>query len=324
MKYLLSTGWIVAMIIGISLCVYANSDSEVAVCKSDSQRYNSIYHWRTTFDVDSTEVAFIKQHNISRIYLRMFDVALEQNLDGISEIVPIATTKFVSEIPAGVEVVPVTYITLDALKQMSGEEEDYAMLIVERLLAMASYNKCGTIKEMQLDCDWTKSTKGSYDRLCSLVKSRLEQEGIKLSATIRLHQLQETPPPVDCGVLMLYNTGALKNPKTHNSILSIDDVKPYLKVKKYPLPLDYAFPTFEWWVRFENGRFSRIMTTEEETSSGNVYVRHERPTVTEILEVKQLVEDRLGKPANGNILYHLDKAQLKNYTEDEIAKILSF
>lgn len=107
-------------------------------------KQNSMYYWKTTFDIDSTEVAFLETHNIKRLYVRMFDVATEQDfLNGTAEIVPIATTKFVSEMPTGVEIVPVTYITIEALRAMNGKENEFAPLIVERLLAMASYNKCG-------------------------------------------------------------------------------------------------------------------------------------------------------------------------------------
>ena len=100
-------------------------------------KQNSMYYWKTTFDIDSTEVAFLEAHNIKRLYVRMFDVATEQDfLNGTTEIVPIATTKFVSEMPAGVDIVPVTYITIEALRAMNGKEDEFAPLIVERLLAM--------------------------------------------------------------------------------------------------------------------------------------------------------------------------------------------
>jgi hypothetical protein len=255
----------------------------------------------------------------------MFDVATEQNLlNGTTEINPIATTQFVSPIPSEVEIVPVVYITIDALRAMHGQEADYAELIVERALAMCRHNNCGTIKELQLDCDWTSKTKGSYNSLCKEARDILRNYDIALSATIRLHQLQESAPPVDRGVLMLYNTGALKNPKTKNSILDIDDAKPYLKATNYPIPLNYAYPTFGWGIEFEGEEFVRIVTDENETAAENRYIRKERASAQEILEVKALVEERLGKPANGNILYHLDETQLKNYTDDEISQILAY
>ena len=43
-----------------------------------------------------------------------------------------------------------------------------------------------------------------------------------------------------------------------------------------------------------------------------------------ILEVKNMVEKNFGKPASGNVLYHLDASQLKNYTNNEIDKILTY
>ena len=291
---------------------------------------NAIYYWRTTFALDSIERDFLQRHNIERIYLRMFDVAAELNpeTDGY-EAVPIATTRFPDDndesaqtVPEGIEIVPTVYITLDALRTMQGEEAKYAELMVERLRAMASYNKCGKIREMQFDCDWTASTRASFVKLCSVARERLHADTIALSATIRLHQLAEKAPPVDCGVLMLYNTGALKNPDTHNSILDIKDVRPYLRKRKCNIPLGYAYPTFGWGVRFHDGKFQRIVSRPEvESLDDGDTIRIERPTADEILEVKSLVEKELGLPSHRNILYHLDNEQLKYYTDDEITKI---
>jgi hypothetical protein len=308
----------------IALLVLASCGG-VSTRAKDFVKQNSMYYWKTTFDLDSTERAFLEKHNIKRLYVRMFDVALEPDyLNGSPEIVPIATTKFVSEIPAGVEIVPVAYITIDALRAMHGQESEYATLIVERLLAMASFNKCGDIREIQLDSDWTESTRNSYHSLCEKVKSELSAHNIMLSLTIRLHQMRETPPPADRGVLMLYNTGALKDPNTHNSILSIEDVKPYLSEIEYSLPLDYAYPVYGWGVKFSDNKFVSIVTTEDVQLKENEHIRYERPQVSEIVEVKELVEKSFGKPVSGNILYHLDSKQLKNYTSDEIDKILTY
>lgn len=53
-------------------------------------------------------------------------------------------------------------------------------------------------------------------------------------------------------------------------------------------------------------------------------IRYERPTSEDILEVKALVEENLGKPATGNILYHLDYSQLKHYADNEISQIFMY
>ena len=285
---------------------------------------NSIYYWRTTFALDSAEAAFIKKHNVERLYLRMFDVAIERDLlNGTSEIVPIATTQFLSQPPASLEIVPVVYITIDALRMMYGNEIEYATLIVDRLLAMANYNKCWAIREIQLDCDWTSSTKDSYHLLCKQVRNELARVGVELSVTIRLHQLKETPPPAHRGVLMLYNTGAIKNPETGNSILHIENVEPYLVDMRYPIPLDYVYPLFGWGVKFCNNKFVAIVSEDSTVIDDNEFIRYERASAEDILAVKELVEEHLGKPVNGNILYHLDYSQLKKYSNDEISKILA-
>ena len=290
-----------------------------------AEKRSSIYHWKSTFELDSAEVEFLQKHNIDRIYLKLFDVATEHNfLDGTTDIIPIATTKFVSAVPKGVEIVPVVYITIDALRAMEGREAEFANLIVERSVAMCNYNKLGKIRELQLDCDWTSTSKDVYCNLCKLVKDLLQTKEMALSITVRLHQLRESAPPADRGVLMLYNTGQLKNPKTRNSILDIADAKPYLKSTKYLIPLDYAYPAFGWGVKFNKDKFVAIVTDDYANGSGDEYIRHERATASEILKVKALVEDKLGKPASSNILYHLDEVQLKNYTDDEIAQIFAY
>ena len=285
---------------------------------------NSIYHWKTTFDINDSEAEFLNKHNIERIYVKMYDVAIEQNfVSGKADIVPIATTKFVSAIPRNVEIVPVVYITIDALRALSGCEAEIAELIVERTLAMCRHNECGEIKEMQLDCDWTSQTKVIYEELCSNVNNRLQTKGIDLSITVRLHQLRESAPPANRGVLMLYNTGQLKNINTKNSILDIADVRQYVKKGKYPIPLDYAYPAFGWGIKFKDDKFEAIVS-EGTIALEHEYIREERATATEVMNVKALVEKKLGKPQSGNILYHLDDTQLKNYTDDEITKILAY
>lgn len=289
---------------------------------------NAIYYWRTTFELTAVDESFLQRHNIKRIYLRMFDVAAEFNPDTDSyEAVPIATTRFLPDeftmqVSKDIEIVPTVYITLDALRAMQGDEAKYAGLIVERLRAMASYNNCGKIREMQFDCDWTASTRASYAKVCRIACKSLHTDSIALSTTIRLHQLAEDAPPVDCGVLMLYNTGALKNPDIRNSILDIDDVRPYLHKRKCDIPLDYAYPTFGWGVKFHDGKFQRIVThPETELLGEGDTIRIERPTADDVLAVKTLVEKELGIPSRCNILYHLDKEQLKYYPDNEIAEI---
>ena len=133
---------------------------------------------------------------------------------------------------------------------------------------------------------------------------------IKVSSTIRLHQLAQTPPAVDYGVLMCYNTGDFKDFKTKNAILDIKDVQPYAKyLKQYKLPLKLALPDYSWDVEFDG---NKSFVPKEAVK----YIRHEEVSAKTILDVKALVEKNYGKMPI--VLYHLDSVQLSKYNDDEI------
>ena len=56
----------------------------------ERQHQRSIYYWSTTFQLDSTKRTFLKEHQINRIYLRYFDVVVDDN----GEPMPNATVRF--------------------------------------------------------------------------------------------------------------------------------------------------------------------------------------------------------------------------------------
>ncbi len=312
---------------------------------------NSIYYWRTVFQLNETEEEFLKKHDVERLYLRMFDVvpASPVGEQQYSMIKPIATTIFKSPIPEGVSVVPTVYITLKGLTYMKDSEKKSAELMTKRILTMAQANKLGDIKEVQVDCDWTKTTEKSYFAFCKYMRDILHSKGIALSATIRLHQLSGDMPAVDRGTLMLYNTGSVKNAKTENSILSYEVVKTYVKnVDKVSIPLDFAYPTFSWGVRFKDNNFLALMRCDdfsntelyrlnnngtyevikdheyqgEKITKGET-IRVEHSHFDEIKKVKTYIEGKIKQSSYSTIIYHLDSRNLSKYNENEIKAIYS-
>lgn len=294
---------------------------------------NAVYYWRTTFNPDSAEMKFLADNNVRRMYIRYFDVVAEDlHLTGRKEVIPNATIRFDAPVPESVEsVVPTVYITIDALRESAGKEQELAGQIVRRVLNMSSYNEVNRADELQLDCDWTESTRESYFTLCRAVRdslSAMSKDPMRLSSTIRLHQLRQDAPPVDYGVLMVYNTGSFLNPDTRNSILDYDDVEPYLrKEADYSLPLDVAYPTYEWTLSYRNGKFLGIVrdtATVPDSLKGD-RIRTESADFATISRVKELIDSRIPAAANGrsNILYHLDSKQLSTFSPDEINKIYS-
>lgn len=286
---------------------------------------NGIYYWKTVFQLNETDLNFLEEHHVERLYLRFFDVvpadkSIKSDFD--FEAVPNATIAFKDAVPNNVEIIPVVYITIDALRLIVHSENDYAGLIAERVLNMADFHDLVHIKEVQLDCDWTQQTQDGYFAFCQAVKDKLEPYGIQLSCTIRLWQLACTCPPVDRGVLMLYNTGSITNPETKNSILDLDDVKTYLNGKVYGLPLDYAYPTYSWYVWLRNDTYMGLFHDQptDEVEAGDV-LRHEHVSFNELRVLDSLVSAKMPADKASIILYHLDSANLSNYTNDEIRQI---
>ena len=323
-----------------------------------SNEGNSIYYWRTTFSLSNDEKEFLREHDVRKIYMRFFDVDGDCLAINGEYVIPEATLRFNDTVPAEIEIVPTVYITTRAMEMMQTEEDDYAEKIFKRITAICKQNNI-VFNEIQLDCDWTKGTRQPFFRLCEAMKERMDSTQT-LSSTIRLHQLTQIPPPVDKGVLMVYNTGNLMEMTSENSIFSRKDIEPYLKdnrLARYPLALDVAYPTYGWSVVFHPGEdkyyFYRIMRKtdfsdcqnlkkiasnlyeatseinfpEDKTVWDKVYekyrIRVERPTADEILEIKKMIDGQLKSKPHNNILYHLDESQLSHYSDNEISKIYS-
>ncbi len=320
---------------------------------------NAVYYWKTVFNPGPEELDFLDTHNINRIYIRMFDVVDDIFAYNYADrVIPNATIKFSSSAEyilkyklTDLQFVPVVYITLDALKAMSGQEDEFARKIVTRVRNMCQFNRLPNVEELQLDCDWTKSTELSFFSLCNSVRQAIADLDLsyRLSSTIRLHQLSRPTPPVDSGVLMVYNTGNFSNPDTPNSIIDAADVEPYLKhLDSYPLHLDIAYPTYSWQLLFRKRKFIGLLNNVNLSDStcfapctaslytarkdlpynnrtiraGDV-IRRESSDFDEINKARKLIERRLDGRRHSNILYHLDSENLSKYTDSEINTIFS-
>ena len=310
------------------------------------KKANAIYYWKTWFEVGDEEIEFLKKNEIKRMYVRFFDVAINKNSKFRDKCAPVATISF-DERPLqlvaaeNIEIIPVVFITQEAIREYSSFTDDLA----HRLYEMCSKNKID-INEVQLDCDWTKTTHDAYFQFVKDVRQTLNsyfKKEVILSSTIRLHQLAQTPPEVDYGMLMCYNTGNFRDYKTQNSILDVKDVKPYMKyLKSYNLPLVLGLPVYSWVVEFdEDKQFVRLRNPydahgwgkvwEEDCETGNgeeEYFEREESHKAKKMSRYEVVSDetileakRLVRSEYGNIpvaLYHLDLQQLSKYSENEI------
>ena len=280
-----------------------------------------IYHWKTSSNPTNWEKQWMKDHEVGRLYIKLFDVDAGQKHSFPDwKMVPVATTQFKQKLPDDVEIVPVVYITTDAIHALVDVDDyysstsTYANLIVKRIDDMMKENWNGTLREVQLDCDWTASTRDAYYKLCKEVKKCMDKDWL-LSSTIRLHQLQQAPPPVDYGVLMVYNTGDATKIDVEKPILDINDVTPYLKhLKSYDLKMVSAYPIYKWDIVFRNGKFVDIMHEEGEVPmlETDTIVSRE-PTLQDILECKKAVGKSKPDCLNEIILFDLNNYNINRY-----------
>ena len=343
------------ILLTVLIACQQNPESSNTTSSSGIVSSNGIYYWKTRFCLDDYELDFLKKHEISRIYVKMFDVALQNDSpDDTLSVIPIATTRFESPIPDGIEIIPTVYITYEALSHLKGKEreyiESYAQRILTRVDAMISYNEIQKVREVQFDCDWTSNTSYAYRCICDYAKRNLNKNGRKFSITLRLHQMgleNYRFPSADRGVLMLYNTGSFKNPNSTNSILSYNDAEPYIRRHEVPFPVDYAYPTYSWSLLFRNNEFKCIVrdidlreptlfqksdynrfVVRKDTLIENLQlrkgdiVRHETSEFKEIERVKSELSRRHDMKHSRHIIYHLDSTNLSNYSDHEIKYML--
>ena len=263
----------------------------------DLERCNSVYYWRTDLRLDSAEKAFLNQYNIKKVYCRYFDVVMN---DGASEPSPNATITFSDTLPEDIEIIPTIYITEDCMHK---PYKDLAKKIVDRILQMNETNDIKNVREIQIDCDYTSKSRTTYYKFLEEIRHHLST-AYYLSTTIRLHQLSMPAPPVDYGVLMVYNTGDPRKWEERNPILDYRDVYPYLsRLDKYPLPLATAYPVYQWIRNIQNVRVEHTVEAEE------------------ILKVKHALEKERPGLSRSIITYHLETDNINRYKPETYEEI---
>ena len=256
---------------------------------------NAVYFWRTDLRLDSAEWSFLQRYHINKVYCRYFDVVMNEEE---TEPKPNATISFSSTLPDSIMLIPTIYITEDCMHQ---RHQGLAEKIVKRIQQMNETNGIKPVSEIQIDCDYTSKSRKTYYQFLEEVKNAW---GRTVSTTIRLHQLSMEAPPVDYGVLMIYNTGDPKKWEERNPILDIRDVRPYLKrLDSYPLPLAAAYPVYQWVRTIRNIRVEHSVEAEE------------------ILQVKEVVENKRSSLKNAIITYHLDKDNINRYKPETYEEI---
>lgn len=285
-------------------------------CKETPQpTINSVYYWSTTWESDSMQQEFLRENHVSRLYLRYFDVVV----DAEGAVMPNATLRFADALPQDMEVVPTVFIVNDCMVK---DTKGLGMKILKRVRQMTETHDVPNVHELQIDCDWSRRTRAAYFAMLEELRDSAHAYGLQLSATIRLHQLSDAAPPVDRGVLMMYNTGDVSD-LSHNPILEKEAVEPYLKhISNYSLDLATAYPVFSWQLLVRSGKFVGIMHSDDDLPvlPGDTILQRE-VGLEEVLTVKDAVTRQRSAANQEIILFDISKKNIQRIKDNHYEKI---
>lgn len=209
----------------------------------------SFYSWENSFE---------EQNINEKLYIKVLDINFSTKLELIKTNIKDAPKNFI----------PVIYITNETMKNV-----DYFLLSKAILETLKNYK----FDEIQIDCDWSLSTRSNYFNLLEDLKEKLNK---KISATIRLHQIKYYTktgiPPVDYGVLMYYNMSSIGDFNTKNSILDNEIAKKYhYNFDVYPLKLKLALPLYSQAIQFREEKAISLFEGVEEKDFNNDFEKLE-------------------------------------------------
>jgi len=320
----------------------------LTACQKEREVSTAFYYWKTVYKQNKVENQYQNQLHSKQLYVRIMDVDLDINLKAI----PVAPINFAEHLPKQLEIVPVVFIVNKVLKdQKDVDLKQLASKITTYVNAKVKQAGKVDFKELQIDCDWTATTRDQYFVLLQEIKKLTK--GKILSATLRLHQLKNQSksgiPPVDKVLLMCYNMGNLRKSGVQNSILDVDELKKYAgkNLGFYPMDIDIALPLFSWSVVFRNNQYAGIskmvslsnlknikmfnsqndglyVAKSDLSSFGlikNDIIRYEESKYEDIEKAAEYLSTYLPKKPINLIYYHLDQKLLKNYEINQLEKI---
>lgn len=215
--------------------------SVIFILKKENRNFNfSYYFWENNYNLE--------QDTNDKLYIKVLDIKYSNKLE-------IIETNFIKSAPK--DFIPVVFITNKTLQNL-----DYKVISDQIINLVKKFN----FNEIQIDCDWSDSTKNNYFLLLKELKNNLNKN---ISATIRLHQIKyfnkTGVPPVDYGVLMYYNMSSLGDFDTKNYILDNNEAKKYhYNFENYPLKLKLALPLYSQAVQFRDKKAINLFENVEQ------------------------------------------------------------
>ena len=321
--------------------------------QNEKEISRGVYFWKTTFNLSPSEINWLKETAIKKLYIRFFDVDWNP---GLSSAVPVGDVAIESKNINNVDIIPVVFITNRTLLNISDSAISRLSFNIHDKICSKFRNFTNqTLKEIQLDCDWTETTRDKYFSLIEQIKKLSLSEHVEITATIRLHQVKyyrmTGVPPIKRGTLMFYNMTDVSDIKTRNSIFDIDAAKKYLlNVEEYPIDLDVVLPAFSWACWFRNEKLKNLINDikakdlrsnnnfiqedkyifralKEYSLKGNYilkgdYIRTEETGFTTTYNAAELIAPYIKNKRINVSIYHLNNEIIKNYGPDKFKDIV--
>lgn len=303
----------------------------------------SFYYWKRNVEFGDTEKNYFKKLDCDKLYIRFFDVDIESD----SYPTPRAKIALFNPKELNASYVPVVFITNRTFQQMEYRTpESLARDVYILIQKIVKKNGIPSIDEIQIDCDWTASTRETF---FAFLKALRKESRMKITSTLRLHQVKDKEvagiPPVDKAYLMCYATTSPQDTDTQNSILDMELLRNYTKdINKYPVPLDIALPLYSWGVvtnhrgeirLINNVDISGMVPDFMKETGKNTYeavddfflqgiylnkgftLRIERIDPALLNEAKSYLDGKIRGGYN-IVYYHLDKPFIERFTIDEL------
>ncbi len=243
-------------------CLFLIALALLLSCKQNNRNIEpAIYYWKSQFNPGEFEKKTLDSLAVQTLYIKFFDIAWNA---AASQAHPVAKlyardTGYLRS----KKIIPTVFITNEVFYKLdSSGVKTLAKntgALIQKYMALYRLNN---VPEVQMDCDWTASTRHKYFYFLKEMKAQLTAP--VLSATIRLHQVKYTTssgvPPVDRGLLMCYNMGNLQKEQTSNSIIDPQEFGKYQSsIQSYPLSLDVGLPLFDWYVLFRDHHYAGLL-----------------------------------------------------------------
>ena len=237
-------------------------------CTHDNKVKNvdrAFYYWSSNNDYSDNVKSNLKKVKARKLYVKYFEVDYSESMGNF----PYDKTDFYSydiHIEDSISIIPTIFIKNEIFKHNTNislnKLADNIVFLIDKYNKEKFQNAYNSnFNEIQIDCDWTKSTKEKYFYLLKKIKQLSKKE---ISCTLRLYPYKYSNdmgiPPVDKVTLMCYNIIKPLSEKDKNSILDVAELKKYLNTfREYPLHVDIALPIFSWSHIYQNNQFSGLI-----------------------------------------------------------------